>query len=152
MTLIIETGDPSTPQATALLQASHGLMQSLFPAEDNHYLSIDALKAPHIHFFIARENDILLGCAALADKTDYGEIKSMFVDPNARGKGVADALMRQLIDHAGALGLPKVMLETGDKLASAHRLYARHGFLNRGPFGDYDENPSSLFMENTFPT
>ena len=32
--------------ATALLQASHALMTSLYPAEDNHYLSIDALCRP----------------------------------------------------------------------------------------------------------
>ncbi|HBQ35552.1 MAG TPA: GNAT family N-acetyltransferase, partial [Rhodobacteraceae bacterium] len=42
MTLIVEQGDPRNPQATALLQASHSLMASLFPAEDNHYLSINA--------------------------------------------------------------------------------------------------------------
>jgi putative acetyltransferase len=38
-------------------------------------------------------------------------------------------------------------LETGDDLYPAHRLYRRHGFVERGPFGDYAEGPHSVFME-----
>ncbi|WP_457645323.1 GNAT family N-acetyltransferase [Profundibacter sp.] len=145
--LIVEQGDPRAPQATALLQASHALMERLFPPEDNHYLSIDALCTPDIRFFIAREGDTVLGCAALANKGDYGELKSMFVSEDARGKGVADALMRQLEDYARELDLPVMRLETGDLLHAAHRLYERHGFVNCGPFGDYVANKTSVFME-----
>ncbi len=145
--LIVEQGDPRAPQATALLQASHALMERLFPPEDNHYLSIDALCTPDIRFFIAREGDTVLGCAALANKGDYGEVKSMFVSEDARGKGVADALLRQLEDSARELGLPMMRLETGDVLHAAHRLYERHGFVKCGPFGDYVANKTSVFME-----
>ncbi len=145
--LIVEQGDPRDPQATALLQASHALMERLFPPEDNHYLSIDALCTPDIRFFIAREGDTVLGCAALANKGDYGEMKSMFVSEDARGKGVADALIRQLEDYARELDLPMIRLETGDLLHAAHRLYERHGFVKCGPFGDYVANKTSVFME-----
>ena len=145
--LIVEQGDPRAPQATALLQASHALMERLFPPEDNHYLSIDALCTPDIRFFIAREGDAVLGCAALADKGDYGEMKSMFVSEDARGKGVADALIHQLEDYARELDLPVMRLETGDLLHAAHRLYERHGFVKCGPFEDYQANKTSVFME-----
>ena len=145
--LIVEQGDPRAPQATALLQASHALMERLFPPEDNHYLSIDALCTPDIRFFIAREGETVLGCAALANKGDYGEVKSMFVSGDARGKGVADALMRQLEDSARELDLSVMRLETGDLLHAAHRLYERHGFVKCGPFGDYQANKTSVFME-----
>ncbi|RYJ07213.1 MAG: GNAT family N-acetyltransferase, partial [Actinomycetales bacterium] len=39
-------------------------------------------------------------------------------------------------------------LETGsqDYFAPARRLYARHGFVECGPFGDYVVDPSSVFM------
>lgn len=147
MTLMIEVGDPHDPQATALLEASHALMESLFPPEDNHFLSIDALCTLDIHFFIARDGDSVLGCAAIADRSDYGEIKSMFVSDAARGKGVADALMRQLEDHARSLGLSELKLETGDLLHAAHKLYERYGFSRCDPFGDYTANASSIFME-----
>ncbi len=147
MTLIIELGDPRDPQATALLQASHALMESLFSPEDNHFLSVDALCTPDIHFFIAREAETTLGCVALANKGDYGEMKSMFVAEAARGKGAADALMRQLEDHARTLELQAVKLETGSLLHAAHKLYERHGFSLCQPFGDYDANETSIFME-----
>lgn len=147
MTLIIETGDPRDLQIVALLQASHALMDSLFSPEDNHYLSIDDLCASDIDFFIAREGDVTLGCAALSDKADYGEVKFMFVNEGARGKGVADALMRQIEDQARERDLPVLKLETGDLLHAALRLYARHGFSKCKPFGSYAASESSIFME-----
>lgn len=147
MTLKVVPGNPRDAGATALLEASHALMQSLYPAEDNHFLSIDALCAPDIRFFVALHGDKTIGCAALALNPGYGELKSMFVDPAARGIGAADALMRILEDSARECGLPLLALETGDTLFAAHKLYARHGFTQCGPFGAYTENGSSLFME-----
>lgn len=145
--IIVEPGDPHAPGATALLRQSHALMQSLFPPEDNFYLDIDDLVAPHIRFFIAREGDTILGTGALALKQTYGEIKSMFVAESARGRGVADALMRQIEDEARAAKLPILKLETGNVLHAAHKLYHRHGFTDCGPFGDYLAAKSSIFME-----
>jgi putative acetyltransferase len=147
--ITVQKGDPHDAQATALLRESHALMQALFAPEDNHYLSIDALCAPDIHFFVARDGEQALGTGALAEKTGYGEVKSMFVAEAARGKGVADALLRRIEDQARALGLLWLRLETGTLLQAAHRLYARHGFVPRGRFGDYPDNPSSVFMEKS---
>ena len=147
--IIVARTDPHDPQATALLHSSHALMQSLFPPEDNFYLSIDDLRAEHIHFFTARENGTILGTGALAVKDGYGEIKSMFVTDAARGRGVGDALLRQIEDQAKIEFLRLLKLETGDVLHAAHRLYARHGFIPCGPFGDYTAGPASVFMEKS---
>ena len=149
MSIVIEQGDPRDPQATALLEQSYALMVSLFPAESNHYLSIDALCAPEITFFVAREGETILGTAALAEKGDYLELKSMFTDPDARGKGIADKMMDHLISHARDRRATRIYLETGDLLHAAHKLYRKHGFTTRGPFGDYAEDPNSLFMEKS---
>jgi len=145
--IIVERTDPHHPQATALLKQSHALMQSLFPPEDNFYLDVGDLVAPHIHFYAAREGEDLLGTGALMVKDTYGEVKSMFVSEAARGKGVAAALMRQIEDTARDEGLSVLKLETGNVLHAAHRLYARHGFTECGVFGDYVTAKSSLFME-----
>ena len=147
--IIVEKTDPHHPGAVALLKQSHALMEALFPPEDNFYLDIADLVAPHIHFFTARSGDTILGTGALAVKDGYGEVKSMFVDESARGKGVADALLRQIEDQARKEGLPQLKLETGNVLHAAHRLYARHGFSECGPFGDYGAAKSSVFMEKT---
>lgn len=145
--IIVEKTDPHDPQATALLHQSHALMQSLFPPEDNFYLEIADLVAPHIHFFTARVGDRICGTGALAIKDGYGEVKSMFVAENARGKGIAGALLRQIEDTAREHDLPVIKLETGNVLHAAHRLYARHGFTPCGVFGDYTTAASSIFME-----
>lgn len=145
--IIVTLSDPHEAQATALLRQSHALMQSLFPPEDNFYLDIDDLTAGHIRFYTAREGDTVLGTGALAIKDGYGEVKSMFVSEDARGKGVAAALLRQLEDTARDEGLPMLKLETGNVLYAAHRLYERHGFTRCGPFGDYHAAASSIFME-----
>lgn len=145
--IIVEAGDPRDPQAVALLEQSHALMQSLFPDEANHYLSIDALCEPHIRFFTAREEDQVLGTGAVALRDGYGEVKSMFTDTAARGKGVAAAILRAIEDCARDEGLATLKLETGTLLHSAHRLYERQGFTRCGPFGDYEEGEFSLFYE-----
>lgn len=145
--IIVEAGDPFEPQARALLEASHALMGSLFPAEANHYLSLDALTAEGVHFFIARRGAVTLGCGALAERDGYGELKSMFVEDASRGQGIADALIRQLEDCAHGLELPMLRLETGSLLHAAHKVYARHGFIPCGAFGPYEDGEFSIFME-----
>jgi putative acetyltransferase len=143
--LVIERGDPR--EAQALLEASHAMMLELFTPDSNHFLSLDALAAPDIKFFVARLDGNTVGCGALAARDGYGEIKSMFVDPEARGTGVAAGLMGQLEAEAIAQGLEMIRLETGNLLEAAQALYRRHGFAVCGPFGDYSEHPHSVFME-----
>ena len=145
--LIVEPGDPRAPDANALLLSSHALMQELFPAEDIYALDIDDLCAPDIRFFVARDPNGLLGTGALAVREGYGEVKSMFTAPNARGKGVASALLRQIEDEARTEGLHVLKLETGEELPAACRLYERNGFTRCGIFGDYAPNTTSVYME-----
>ena len=80
--LIIERGAPH--EARALLEASHAMMLELFTPDSNHFLSLDALAAADIKFFVARIDGNIVGCGALAIRDGYGEIKSMFVDPYGR--------------------------------------------------------------------
>lgn len=145
--MIIQQDNPNDPQVAALLRQSHALMQSLFPTEANHYLSLDALTSPDILFLSARDGSAVLGTGALAVRGTYGEVKSMFTALEARGRGVAQAILGHIEREAQARGLPVLRLETGTGLDAAHRLYRRAGFVPRGPFGDYEEGPYSLFFE-----
>ncbi|MGB5557882.1 MAG: GNAT family N-acetyltransferase [Paracoccaceae bacterium] len=145
--IVVEPGNPRSPEARARLEASHALQRSLYPPEHIFALSIDDLCTPGIAFFMSRNSGTASGCAALAEKTGYGEIKSMFVNPAARGTGTGAALLQALEALPRSRGLPLIRLETGDDLYTAHRLYARHGFSICGPFGDYVEGPHSVFME-----
>ena len=76
-----------------------------------------------------------------------GEIKSMFVHHNYRGRGVADAILRCLEDLAQERCLTEIKLETGDKLYAATKFYKRNSFQLCGPFGEYTTNSSSIFMK-----
>lgn len=141
--------DPRAPGPAALLAQSHALMQSLFPAEANHFLDVCALAAPDIRFVAATDGDATLGTGAIALRDGYAEVKSMFTAPEARGRGVADGILTHLIALATTEGTPILRLETGTGLDAAHRLYRRHGFTECGPFGDYRASPHSLFFERS---
>jgi putative acetyltransferase len=145
--IAVEIADPRAPAATALLKASHALMGRLFPSDACHFLSIDDLCVPEVHFVTARRGDAVLGCGAVAQKAGYGELKSIYVDEGSRGQGIADAILRALEDHARSEGMTMLKLETGTGLDAAHRLYARHGFKVCGPFGDYVDHMYSVYME-----
>lgn len=147
MHLIVAPSDPREPGPRRLIEASHALMADLFPPEDNAGLTADELAGPGIDFFTARRGDETLGTGALAATEDYGEVKALFVDDRARGEGIGDALMRAIEDHARALALPHLRLETGNTLHAALRLYTRHGFVECSLFGTYKTNGTSIFME-----
>lgn len=146
--MIVRKADPREPAAAALLAQSHALMRSMFPAEANHFLSLDALAAPGVIFLAACDDDgAVLGTGALAASSTYGEVKSMFTVPGARGRGVAQVILERIEAEARAQGLGLLVLETGTGLEAAHRLYRRAGFVPRGSFGAYDEGPYSVFFE-----
>ena len=143
----IAPASPLAPGPAALIAASHRLMEELFPPEDNFHLDPQALARPHIRFFAATEAGETLGIVALADMGDYGEIKSLFVAPAARGRGLARRLLAHAEAEARALALPCLRLETGNLLTAALALYEGAGFSRRPPFGDYPDAPTSIFME-----
>lgn len=147
MTLTVQHGNPRDPAVIRLLEASHALMNDLFPADGCHYLEVDDLCLPEITFLTVKDGAQIIGCGALSTKTNYGELKSMFVDPSARGKGAADMLITHITALAQSNGLSVLRLETGEALTAAIKLYEKHGFLRRGPFGDYAEHPASTFMQ-----
>ena len=55
MSVTVRAGRPDSPEGTALLRASQAYLAALYPAEHNHYLSIEALCAPHVRFFVAED-------------------------------------------------------------------------------------------------
>ena len=123
-------------------------MYATSPAESVHALDVDALDHPSIDFFAAREAGELRGVGALKrHDAGLGEIKSMRTAASARGRGVAALIVTSIVERARAEGLTELNLETGseDFFAPARRLYERHGFVARGPFADYSEDPNSVY-------
>lgn len=149
MTVSIDLEHPQTPDVEALLRESHTLMQALFSPEENHFLSLDELAADNVRLFIARIEGKAAGTGALLITKGYGEVKSMYTHKSYRSCGVAGAILTKIEDEARKHGLPFLRLETGDLLHEAQRLYNHHGFVERGPFGAYEDNGSSIFLEKS---
>lgn len=120
------------------------------PPESTHALSLDELCDRSLCLWTAREGGELRACGALKwlDATTV-ELKSMRTAPGARRRGIGAAMLDFLLSEAAARGFLRVLLETGsqDFFAPARRLYARHGFVERGPFAAYVVDPNSVFME-----
>jgi putative acetyltransferase len=136
------------PEVRALLEQAWAYSDSLYPAESNHHLDEAGLDQPHIAFFVARRSGVALGCGALVVAADgTGELKSLFVDPSARGLTIGRRLLAVIEAHAVELGLTVIRLETGIRQPEALGLYASTGYGRIGPFGAYGPDPLSVFME-----
>jgi putative acetyltransferase len=152
MELRISLEDPAQPEIIILLQDGEQYSASLYPAESNHHLPLEALRAANIRFLVARDGNgraIATGALALfgSDTESWAELKRMWVVPEARGKGVSKAVLEALEARAREAGVRCLRLETGIENHAALALYERAGFARREPFGDYLPDPLSVFMQ-----
>jgi putative acetyltransferase len=148
MTIRIENEDPAGEDIVALLQHGEAYAAALYPAESNHFLSIESLRAPNVHFIVARDDKgEAVGTGAVAINDGWAEVKRMWVVPAARGKGLSKALLADLERRAKDGGAEWLRLETGVANHEALALYERSGFVRREPFADYLPDPLSVFME-----
>jgi putative acetyltransferase len=136
------------PDVLALIEALDAYQKPLYPAESHHGIDIDALSQSNVLFAVARTPDsgTAVGCGALVLNADHAELKRMYTDPSQRGKGVASSLLQLLETEARRRGCTRFMLETGYLQPEALALYERHGYERCGPFGDYVDDPNSVFM------
>lgn len=146
--MIINTETPDQPEVRAMLEQLDAYCAALYPAESNHLMDIASLMGGEVLFLVARDvSGKAVGCAALVNRGGYGEVKRMYVDPARRGGGTGRQLLDQLVMFARMSGLQVLRLETGIHQPEAIALYERAGFVRCEPFGDYQPDPLSLFME-----
>ena len=144
----IEIENPDQAEVTALLAASDVYMASLYPAESNHMLDVDALRRPEVAFLVARAGGRAVGCGAVVSSGEgWAEIKRMFVSPQARGLKLGRRLLERLEAISRERGERWLRLEMGARQPEALALYRSAGFVEIGPFGDYRPDPVSLFMQ-----
>jgi GNAT superfamily N-acetyltransferase len=139
---------PDTPEAIALIEELESYLTPLYPQESRHGFSVDKLIREGVAFFVIRHNGAPAGCGGIKLFGDeYGELKRMFVRPSFRGLGLAKAMISCLESYARKRAVPIVRLETGIHQSEAIGLYERCGYQRIGPFGEYKEDPLSLFYE-----
>lgn len=152
--MIIRLDDPTSGEVELLLQRHLQLMWDTSPPESVHALDASGLADPKVRFFTMREDDgAPLGMGAVKQLSGpEGEIKSMHILAEARGRGLARTMLDHLIEVARASGWRRLNLETGVEpaFAPARALYARAGFVECGPFEGYRLDPNSVFMTLAF--
>jgi putative acetyltransferase len=146
MTVAIES--PDQPEVIALIADLDAYQDGLYPPESRHYLDLASLMGPNVLFAVARDDaGRAIGCGAIVLQRQRGELKRLYVSPRGRGRGVAKKLLSLLESCANASGCRLLMLETGPYQPGALALYAAAGYERCGPFGDYTNDPLSVFMQ-----
>ena len=157
MTVTVTLEHPSADGVADLVRQgdAHGL--SLYPAESYYALDPASLADPDVRLFVARRDGVAVGIAALVlgargEEGREAELKRMFVAPEARGAGVATALLAAAEATASDLGVTRLVLETGPRQPEAIALYEKHGYAVIPNFGPYINDPLSICFAKDLPT
>ena len=148
-TLDVSPSAITDPDAIGLIAALNAELLERYPEPGANHFRLDAEEvAPRAGVFVvARWHARPVGCGALRWIRDaalvdalgprVGELKRMYVAPEARGRGVGRAVLARLEAEARSLGLDRLMLETGTRQPEALALYRRAGFVEIAPYGEY---------------
>jgi putative acetyltransferase len=149
MTLVFRRDDALSPDALSMIAESEAELASLYPPEVRYAFSPEQLTEAGVRFLTAHEDGSVVGCGGVASCDGYAELKRIFVTAKARNRGIAARIVAELEDIASAEGFERMRLETGTASPDALALYRKIGYREIGPFGAYEANGSSVFMEKT---
>ncbi len=152
MPFVFEPVTTPTDDTRALIDELDAELSGHYTAHQRNGYSIARVFQPGIAFFIARLDGEAVGCGAVAFEHGWAEIKRMYVRANHRGKQIGGQILARLEDEARQRGVGRLVLETGDVLHAAIRVYERAGFTRCAAFGPYaamspESIVRSVFME-----
>ncbi|MGW1808572.1 bifunctional helix-turn-helix transcriptional regulator/GNAT family N-acetyltransferase [Streptomyces sp. NPDC002078] len=87
---------------------------------------------PHLErVWIAELGGRPVGCVMCVrdDAPGTARLRLLLVEPEARGHGIGDRLVRAVVGFARGVGYRDLVLWTNDVLSGARRIYQRHGFV-----------------------
>jgi GNAT superfamily N-acetyltransferase len=133
------------PDAVALRAAQEAFGDQLYaadPASVHRFTSEVIDPGSVLLTVVAYDGDRPVGHACLrrlsGEMDGELEIKRMWVEPDARGTGVADALLAAVEERARTEGVRRVVIHTGDRQVAALRFYGRHGYTPIEVFPPYE--------------
>ena len=131
------------PDAAALLRSYAEEIEERFAGREPCRVETkaDEYVAPDGAFLVAYDDDQPVACAGLRRLPDgSGEVKRMYVVPDARGRGLGRRLLERLEDDARELGYTRLRLDTGAQLTEAKQLYRSAGYHE---IDDYNGNTAA---------
>lgn len=146
--IVIIPEDPHSHTAARLIAKLSKELSELYGDDGAGSFRPDDVRVPRAAFVIARADDVAVGCGALRPvDQSTAEVKRMFVEPEARGRGVARLILAKLEAVAREFGYERIILETGIHLHGAIRLYEAAGYRRMACYGQYVDNPLSVCFE-----
>lgn len=90
---------------------------------------------PRGALFVAVDGDRYLAMIALRPiDGPVGEMKRLYVRPDARGRGLARQMIARLCDEAKRLGYSELRLDTLPMMREAQAIYEEFGFVDIAPY------------------
>jgi putative acetyltransferase len=147
MKIIVD--DLTSPEIAAFLEEHIEEMREVTPPQSKHALDLPGLQKPEVTFWTMMDGDVIAATGAMkALDAEHAEVKSMRTRPTLKRQGIATTMLQHIISEARKRGFKRLSLETGsfEFFAPARALYEKNGFGYCGPFGDYEEDPNSVYM------
>ena len=92
-------------------------------------------------WLVAEDQGVVCGYVGSQTVLDESDVMNVAVSESARGKGIGEALMRQLMVELSAIHSEKLTLEVRASNLPARGLYAKLGFSEVGVRKNYYRNP-----------
>jgi DNA-binding MarR family transcriptional regulator/GNAT superfamily N-acetyltransferase len=141
--ITITPSDPEAPQARACLSAYFTLLTERIPGVTSAHVpdpdpEAQLYRPPGGAFLLALSDGLPVACAALKHiDAQTGEVKRLWVDPSARGMGLARQMMTALEEAARGLGKTRLKLDTNGALTEAIALYRATGWYEIAPYSTF---------------
>jgi GNAT superfamily N-acetyltransferase len=111
---------------------------------------IEQFAPPQGCFVVAILDDTAVACGGFRFlRPRVAEIKRMYVDPAARGRGLGRRHLAFLEQRAAAAGYTQLWLETGTEQPEAIGLYTAAGYRPMEPYGEFKYDSRSRCFSRT---
>lgn len=132
------------PRARALEARHIAEMMRRYGGRGPGLLLGDEFEPPLGCFVVAAVDDVAVGCGGFRPlRPGIAEIKRMYVDTSARGRGIGRRLLAFLEDRARSIGYTEMWLETGSEQPEAISLYVSAGYEPMVPYGEFQHDERS---------
>ncbi len=146
MSVVVRRTSGDDSDAVALVARMTAEVRELYGGDDmppGSAVSAAQMSRPGGGFVVLEEDGRALaggGVKRLDER--IGEIKRMYVAPEARGRGLGRVLLAALEDLVRDLGYEVARLDTGAKQPRAKLMYERAGYTE---IPDYNGNPDAAY-------
>ena len=145
-TITIARVELTAEVSRALIDSLNAELSGVYPepGANRFHLDPEEVADGRGTFLVVYRGGTPVGCGALRLlDAETAELKRMYVSPIVRGSGLGRRLVAALEAEARALGVRRLVLETGVRQAAALALYRATGFHPIPLFGEYCLSPET---------